>query len=48
MLDKLWYDLLGNADDVIEDVLHGVGVILLVLTAPLWLPFWLLTYFINR
>ncbi len=48
MLDKLWFNMMTDVGGVIEDSLHGVGVVLLILTAPLWLPFWLLGYLNNR
>lgn len=35
--------MMTDIEGVVNDSLHGVGVMLLVLTLPLWLPFWLIS-----
>lgn len=41
MADKLW-SILHDTSDGIEYVIKGTLIVLIVLSAPLWAPFWVI------
>ena len=47
LIEKLLTDLRCNSSDIVDCVLVGIVHIILLMTLPLWLPFWLFDYF-NR
>lgn len=42
MLDKFWDNILRSTLDGAEYVIRGTAIVLIVLTAPLWAPFWVI------